>query len=1175
MKNITTSNSIADILSSKAENLSLTEVLSQEISSLNGVTDEMKAALEAINIKTVFDLGTSWVFANARQLLLNSQAGGGFNRIGKIPGNFLDNSFPTDIPIEKIGDADIKYLVGVGIVPATAIETSLGIKTIKELAFWQPAEVARLIVASSMGTNLGSIEDTAEELRPKFGEYPTHRVYYDTLVMLEMKGTPQVDTPIIDIKSKGGTLSLKAAIDQKGRFAQPAIGTILTFSQSWYSQGITLGQMVHSLGLAPGEVTRVAVIDWNRKTTGKQTEAIDEREKLDNQTTHSLATQEVQEAVANEMQEGGSKSSSSSSSTSASASMSVETGLLTSLFASGGASGNVQTASTDASAESSSWSVGHRDIAASMSKNINDKTEQHSNSARSRRASVVKEVSQSEHEQVSTRVVANYNHMHALTIQYYEVIQIYRTLVQLHKAERCLFLPMEIIDFEDEIVLERYRSTLARRALNSTAFDLLIDDTSSVTLTPTIDSNSLFVFNPSVASSVATNPVHSNLMFIKSLNLNLSESDNAKIDAFKSDFGEKVTPSISNVSAMQKPIWQSDTIANISRLIGKSILRPNDNKSLHLSDNTFLIRVTVKDIVPLQINLHNIQTGDNLISVLNMPSVVMEKPILLSEIDSIQIEKTKDSKQREGTVILTCSCNGSVFDVPVPVTLGNDIGLNDVIKLNTDREDRKRKTIKHLKENADYYSKVIYQNLDSAALTILFSQYKWGDRTLLELVDPKPVKVVGNYLILKAPTDRIENLREFENQPTDIQEWLSLIDKYNIKVGETSNERLVPIPTGGVFAEAVLGRSNSAEKLDITRFWNWQDSPIPILPTDIAPIQTSTRGQAEDLKATPLSSPVLNIVNPTTLPTGSDLGSILSAVSNGNMFRDMSGLAGTQGLVKAGMEGTLQAATESGQLTSANMKTQAQKAVSMAQIAADLAKSIVSAATGVPAGGGSSVQGISGDGAKINHAKNMDDRGVKNNISSNTDNTKTPDNSSSQNNDSANQSFGSGSGTNAPQGAGSFETDAFNKTNWGGLGTSGNQFYDKASDTGLQLASTSNKISLTAVFSFLEVVCLKQITGGDSDTIEIIRNKVKIRVFDIKTGESKSFGSSGYIGKQTLMFDIGDLVELKETDSLPDILLKEFSITKEDITSGKKEILYNDNYKFNFTFLYLDDATIA
>jgi hypothetical protein len=36
----------------------------------------------------------------------------------------------------------------------------------------------------------------------------------------------------------------------------------------------------------------------------------------------------------------------------------------------------------------------------------------------------------------------------------------------------------------------------------------------------------------------------------------------------------------------------------------------------------------------------------------------------------------------------------------------------------------------------------------------------------------------------------------------------------------------VSVSTRGMVGEAVLGSSNASEKVDITRFWNWQDSPI-------------------------------------------------------------------------------------------------------------------------------------------------------------------------------------------------------------------------------------------------------------------------------------------------------------------------------------------------------------
>ena len=36
----------------------------------------------------------------------------------------------------------------------------------------------------------------------------------------------------------------------------------------------------------------------------------------------------------------------------------------------------------------------------------------------------------------------------------------------------------------------------------------------------------------------------------------------------------------------------------------------------------------------------------------------------------------------------------------------------------------------------------------------------------------------------------------------------------------------VALPTRGVLGEAVLGNCPSAEKIDLTRFWNWKDSPL-------------------------------------------------------------------------------------------------------------------------------------------------------------------------------------------------------------------------------------------------------------------------------------------------------------------------------------------------------------
>ena len=130
---------------------------------------------------------------------------------------------------------------------------------------------------------------------------------------------------------------------------------------------------------------------------------------------HNRSISEVTQAVAREAQSGFSKTSSQSSSFEAG----LAAGGMLGNFLLGGSAGYGGN-STQATSFATSRS-GRRNISATMLQDITDSTQQNANAARNRRASIVKEVSQAESEKVSTRVVTNYNHMHALSIQYYEV----------------------------------------------------------------------------------------------------------------------------------------------------------------------------------------------------------------------------------------------------------------------------------------------------------------------------------------------------------------------------------------------------------------------------------------------------------------------------------------------------------------------------------------------------------------------------------------------------------------------------------------------------------------------------------------------------------------------------------------------------------------------------------
>lgn len=471
----------SEFLRSGHEGLDMHDLLRSPLGVLIGVSDVAATELGKLGLKTVFDLGSSWLFANARAAAAPQDPATSVGRFGLVPSDWLKVATAATA-LEEVAQLGIEHLRGIEAADVEALKAATSARTIRELALWPPYRFASSLVAQSCGSSADPEDLSAESLRPRFGEYPTERVYYKRLVMLDMG---LGDQPLVELE---GPVSLKQAIHAAGggTLQKPAIGALLTLSQSWYAQGVTLGHMLHSLALAPGECTRVAVVDWARRTRASTSEMISESEALDSATQQGRSISEVQAAVAGEMQQGGSQSWASSTSQSGSMAATVGTGFLTSLWASGDISATGQMAATSSSAGSASWSSGTRSVNAAMTQEVNDRTQQHSTSVRNRRASIVREVSQSEHEEVSTRIVANYNHMHALTVQYYEVVQIYRVSTEVHSAERCLFVPMEPLDFDDDELIDRFRGVLLRGALNARVASLLLDDATAVTVQATL-----------------------------------------------------------------------------------------------------------------------------------------------------------------------------------------------------------------------------------------------------------------------------------------------------------------------------------------------------------------------------------------------------------------------------------------------------------------------------------------------------------------------------------------------------------------------------------------------------------------------------------------------------------------------------------------------------------------
>jgi hypothetical protein len=956
----------------------LHEVLRGPVDALAGVSPDAVAALGRVGVQTAFDLATSALFALADEVAHGAESSSLASRFGVTPNDWLEpgTTFESAADIPGLPLASLR---GLDAESAAAVAAALGVATIRELASWPPRIVARGLLARAIGAVPAADDEDAgaEVLRPRLGDYPTERVYYDRLVMLHTDEDANLRKPI------DGPVSLSPTAKPGFAFDRIAVGAMLTYAQSWFAEGLTLGQLLHSLALAPGEATRIAVIDWSRRTSAFTSEAITEQEQLDNTATHARALSEVQSAVANEMQQGASATSGWTDARSTASASSGSSGIVQSIL--GGSSSGSETeqeATTAFGARSSSWSQGSRSVTANLEQHVNDRTEQHATSVRNRRASAVREVSQSEHEDVSTRIVANYNHMHALTVQYFEVVQLYRTRTQLHRSERCLFIPMAYPDFgaSDAIdLVQRFRGALLVAAQTARARDLLADESTSVTVYPVRPPRIVIDPVPIGPATTATAARAARLRPIEAVRA-LSATATASAASSSSDAsvaGGGAPPQTEVSSAWE---WDPTVISRAMNLIGRPILRPGVPDA-RLPEEAVLVGIDFDgiDAASVQLERPGVTAADSTFGVPpELSSLDLVPGVPLDAITGIRVAKQGDDPA-SGSIKLRCTLYGRQFETPrLTVSLGHGTGLGRVARLESDRADRQVELLEHLQANVAHYGQAMFRSLDTATIVGLLAPYTWNGKPLVDLVEPTPVTVAGNFLVLRAPVDADED------SGVPGKTWGVLID--DLGIGSRSDERLVPIATSGVFAEAVLGRSNSAEKLDITRFWNWQDSPAPLTPPEIAPVATGTRATPEDLTPGQLGPPVVNITNPTALPEpGAGLSAVLGAVAAANMFRDMSGLAGTQQLAQSAVQGTLSAATAAGQMANETLRAEIQRQMAEMQLAADVAK----AAIGKPPDPDKSA-GISGQGAKINQGKSMDDRKVGGGANSTSSTTSAP-----------------------------------------------------------------------------------------------------------------------------------------------------------------------------------------
>ncbi len=223
--------------------------------------------------------------------------------------------------------------------------------------------------------------------------------------------------------------------------AEIAHGHLLHFKQIWYADGYSLGDLLYSLPLAPGQKKLISVVDWERRERTQRTEDTVSTEGVQAALSRDRDLGEVVTGALSESSRGGSRSTS--------AGVGVGTGAAGNGSYQGfnfgaliGVSGGY------GESNSSAWQDSSRNLASSSLQNLRDRTLQSASAIRGLRSSVVHTVAQGEAVRATTEVVANHNHCHAMTVQYFEVLRHLKLQHELAGVQECLFIPLPMSEFD-------------------------------------------------------------------------------------------------------------------------------------------------------------------------------------------------------------------------------------------------------------------------------------------------------------------------------------------------------------------------------------------------------------------------------------------------------------------------------------------------------------------------------------------------------------------------------------------------------------------------------------------------------------------------------------------------------------------------------------------------------
>lgn len=232
-----------------------------------------------------------------------------------------------------------------------------------------------------------------------------------------------------------------------------ATGHILHYKSEFKADGYSMGELLYSLPLAPGQKKQIVVFDSFHELQAAETQSLAQGERI----SASL----IDEREITDQLGGGISEALSGSSSATTSGVSAGLGIGASFGAIGGSLG---VAGGYANSNSSASQNSSRNVAQHFGERLRQAIMQNAGSYRQQNASVVTTVQEGQHYSATTEVVANHNHCHPLTMLYFEVLRHYAIYQDLINVEECVFVPLLMTNFTADNIY-KWRDVLARYLL--------------------------------------------------------------------------------------------------------------------------------------------------------------------------------------------------------------------------------------------------------------------------------------------------------------------------------------------------------------------------------------------------------------------------------------------------------------------------------------------------------------------------------------------------------------------------------------------------------------------------------------------------------------------------------------------------------------------------------------